>query len=155
MPHNNRRANTNPLPVVNRSAGIAPPHNRRDAHTKTKKHKQENDIRHPLFDYVSPTRRVKSRKSFMTMSSMDPTKSAGHRVDKWNEWDQSHQNDATQSLREEPPIGTNLSKKDWVILNRARAKVGKTGCILHKLGLATRNLCPCGHLEQTMEHILR
>ena len=144
-----------PLPVLHRLAGIAPPKIRRAVHSKTQKYKQENDVRHPLYGYETVRRRLKSRKSFMTISSLDPTEAATYRVENWRETDNCPLSEAIQIPCESLPQGTNLCRKDWVTLNRARAKVGRTRDNLHKWGLAPSAECPCGHSIQTMEHILR
>ena len=124
-------------------------------HSKTQKYKQENDVRHPLCGYETVRRRWKSRKSFMTISSLDPAEAATHRVENWRETDHCPPSEAIQIPCESLPQGTNLCRKDWVTLNRARAKVGRTRDNLHKWGLAPSAECPCGHSIQTMEHILR
>ena len=49
--------------------------------------------------------------------------------------------------------GTDLVRKDWVCLNRARAKVGRTGDNMRKWGLRDSASCPCGHHTQTFDHI--
>ena len=143
-----------PLPALYRLAGIAPPHIRRDTHAKIQKHSQENDPRHPLYGHNSPVRRLKSRKSFMTIQSLDPKQSQNHRLEKWREWDHYPPNGAIQSPNEQLPSGTTLSRKDWVALNRARTRVGKTGSNTFKWGLSPSSECLCGHPLQTMEHIL-
>ena len=144
-----------PLPAVYRLAGIAPPQIRRDTNTRIQKHKQEVDPRHALYNYEAPKRRLKSRRSFMTTESLDPNVSANYRLDQWRQWDSLQPDEAIQDPREQLPTGTSLSRRDWVTLNRARAKVGRTGKKLLKWGLADTSECPCGNPVQTMEHILR
>ena len=144
-----------PLPELYRLAGIVPPHIRRDTHAKTQKYNQENDTRHPLFGHSDSVRRLKSRKSFMTIHSLDPEQSANHRLEKWREWDHYPPNGAIQSPNEQLPSGTTLPRKDWVTLNRARTRVGKTGNNTYNWGLSSTSECLCGHPVQTMEHILR
>ena len=117
--------------------------------------KQENDVRHPLYGHQIIRRRLKSRKSFMTTSSLDPSDSGTYRLERWRETDRCPPNEAIQSPRESLPNGTNLNRRDWVTLNRARARVGRTGDNLQKWGLAPSAECPCGHPSQTMKHILR
>ena len=143
-----------PLPAVYRLAGIAPPHIRCEAHMGAQKHKQEHDNRHPLSGHITPRSRLPSRSSFMTAESLDPGLVPQHRIDRWTEWD-NHDNNAIQAPREELPSGTDLPRKDWVTLNRARAKVGKTASNLHKWGFASTSECPCGNPNQTMQHILQ
>ena len=134
-------------------AGIAPPHIRRDAQRRVQKHKQEHDNRHPLCGHIPPRSRLPSRSSFMTAESLNPDLSAQYRTEKWSEWD-SYDSNAVQSPREELPTGTDLPRKDWVTLNRARAKVGKTASSPHKWNITPTSECPCGELNQTMQHIL-
>ena len=143
-----------PLPAVYRLAGIAPPHIRREAQLGAQKHKQEHDNRHPLSDHTTPRSRLTSRSSFMTAESLDPEHLPQHRVDRWTEWD-NHDSNAIQAPREELPSGTDLPRKDWVTLNRARAKVGKTASNLHRWGFAPTSECPCGNPNQTMQHLLQ
>ena len=142
-----------PLPALYRLAGIAPPHIRRETQLRTQKHKQEYDERHPLAGHIPARSRLSSRSSFMTAESLDPDLSSHHRINEWSEWD-SYQNYAIQAPREALPSGTDLPRKDWVTLNRARAKVGKTASTLHKWKLKPTSECPCGNPEQTMQHIL-
>ena len=144
-----------PLPTVYRLAGIAPPHIRRTTKAKIQKFKQETDIRHTLYGHVPPRSRLKSRNSFMTNQSLNPDEAENHRLSTWKEWDKSPGNEAVQEPQENLPKGTELPRKDWVTLNRARAKVGRTNKNLHRWGLATSSRCPCGKRMQTMEHILR
>ena len=143
-----------PLPALYRLAGIAPPNICRDIHARTQKYSQENDMRHPLIGHSDSVKRLKSRKSFMTIDSLDPEESASHRLEKWREWDYCPPNGAVQSSNEQLPSGTNLPRKDWVTLNRARTRVGKTGSNNYKWGLSPTSECPCGHPIQTMDHIL-
>ena len=75
-------------------------------------------------------------------------------LDKWKEWD-NYNSRAIQSPREGLPSGTDLPRKEWVTLNRARSKVGRTGRNLKRWGLTTSSECKCGNPDQTMEHILR
>ena len=142
-----------PLALLYRSAGIAPPEIRRQIHASTEKHKQETDNRHPLFDHICPESRLKSRKSFRTVKSIHPDDSASCRVEIWENWDNTP-SEAVQRPREHLPTGTNLPRKHWVSLNRARAKVGKTASTLHKWKFRPSSECPCGNPKQTVDHIL-
>ncbi|GFS13888.1 RNA-directed DNA polymerase from mobile element jockey-like [Elysia marginata] len=73
-----------PLPLLYRTAGIAPPDIRRQTHESTEKHKQETDLGHPLFDHSYPRARLKTRKSFRTVESVQPDQAASHRFELWN-----------------------------------------------------------------------
>ncbi|GFS06015.1 ATP-dependent RNA helicase p62-like [Elysia marginata] len=136
-----------------RTAGIAPPDIRRQTHGNTEKQKQETDLRHPLFDHSYPRARLKSRKSFRTVESVQPDQAASHRLELWNTWDNTT-NEAIQPPKEQLPSGRELQRKDWVTLNRARAKVRMTASTLHKWKLRPNSECPCGNQNQTMDHIL-
>ena len=142
-----------PLALLYRTAGIAPPEIRRQIQASTQKHKQENDHRQPLFDHNYPASRLKSRKSFRTVESIHPDHSTSHRLEIWNNWDLTP-SEAVQRPREQLPTGTNLPRKHWVSLNRARAKVGKTASNLYKWKLRPSSECPCGNPKQTVDHIL-
>ncbi|GFR66767.1 hypothetical protein ElyMa_003691000 [Elysia marginata] len=142
-----------PLPLLYRTAGIAPPDIRRQTHGSTEKHKQETDLRHPLFDHSYPRARLKSRKSFRTVERVQPDQAASHRLELWNTWDNTT-NEAIQPQKEQLPSGRELQRKDWVTLNRARAKVGMTASTLHKWKLRPNSECPCDNQNQTMDHIL-
>ena len=144
-----------PLPSLYRVAGIAPPHIRRETLAKTEKNKQINDSRHPLHSHQEVRRRLKSRKSFATVEGLEQAQAAAHRLERWRESDRWPPNEALPSPNESLPSGRTLNRKDWVTLNRARVKVGKTGDNCHKWGFATNPECPCGTTPQTMGHILR
>ncbi|XP_066964306.1 uncharacterized protein [Macrobrachium rosenbergii] len=143
-----------PLLVLYRLAGIAPPNIRQTAHSKTQKYKQENDERHPLYDHQVVRQRLKSRKSFISTTNLDPRESATYHPERSRETAHCPLGEAIQSPCESLPHGTNLCRKDWVTLNRARARVGRTGDNLHKWGLAPSAECLCGHPIQAMDHRL-
>ncbi|KAK3889698.1 hypothetical protein Pcinc_006264 [Petrolisthes cinctipes] len=143
-----------PLPILYRTKGIAPPHIRGETQAKVQKYIQENYVRHLIFGHSGIRRRLKSRKSFMTIDSLEHMESTNYRLQKWREWDPVTPNDAIQSLCKHLLSGKNLSRKDWVTLNRARSKVGKTGNNLLKWGFALTSECLCGNPYQTKEHIL-
>ena len=90
----------------------------------------------------------------MTRESLNPTMAYDYKIESWKEWDKSICNNALQEPSEKLPRGTGLNRKDWVTLNRARTKVGRTGKNLHRWGLKPTSECSCGHPVQTMEHIL-
>ena len=142
-----------PLPLLYRTAGIAPPHIRREINARTEKYKQETDVRHPMFDHTYPNSRLKSRKSIRTVDRLEPDLAATSRLNNWYDWD-NIPNEAIQPPTEQLPTGIDLSRKDWVSLNRARAKVGKTASTLHKWNLKPTSECTCGHPKQTVDHIL-
>ena len=77
-----------------------------------------------------------------------------YRLRQWTDTDQHHSESIPQPS-ENLPNGTSLSRKDWVALNRARAKTGRTGDNLFRWGLVEDPHCVCGEPVQTMDHILR
>ena len=90
----------------------------------------------------------------MTSESLPTDHATTYRVYRWKEWDSLPPNDAVHGPVEELPLGTNLPRKEWVTLNRARSKVGKTGRNLNRWGLSDTSQCECGYPDQTMEHLL-
>ena len=80
--------------------------------------------RHLMFDHEYLQSRLKSRKSFRTVESLDPNLLAFWHLKAWNKLE-AYPNEAIQPPIKELPTGTDLQRKDWVLLNRARAKVGK------------------------------
>ena len=143
-----------PLTTVYKLAGIAPPHIRRETQTMTEKYKQEQDARHPLFEHSGTRGRLKSRKSFATCNSLNPESSSVYRLGRWREWNAESNNISRPEPNERLPSGTELSRPEWVTINRARAKVGRTQSNLYKWKLAESAECQCGHPSQTMNHIL-
>ena len=141
------------LESVYRLAGIAPPHIRREIRTRTQKFRQEYDPRHTLFGHVPPKKRLKSRNSFINAKSLNPNEASASRIEQWKEWD-SKTTDAVQQPTETLACGTNLERKEWVALNRARSKVGRTAATLHKWKITPNSECSCGAPKQTMEHLL-
>ena len=135
-------------------SGIAPPHVRRTTAARVHKHKQETDSRHPLYDHEPEKRRLKSRRSFMTEEGIDPNHAETFRLFTWKEWD-NYTNEAVQYPKEELPSGTKLPRNEWVTLNRARAKLGRTADTMNKWGLAESGECVCGFPAQTMVHIIK
>ncbi|GFR77736.1 ATP-dependent RNA helicase p62-like [Elysia marginata] len=105
------------------------------------------------FDHSYPRARLKSRKSFRTVESVQPDQAASHRLELWNTWDNTT-NEAIQPPKEQLPSRGELQRKDWMTLNRARAKVGKTASTLHKWKLRPNSECSCGNQNQTMDNIL-
>ena len=98
-----------PLPLLYRTAGIAPPHIRRETQSRTEKFKQQTDHRHPLFNHKYPKSRLKSRHSFRTVESLRPDSSARNRLEAWIEWD-CNPNEAVQRPTEQLQAGTDLPR---------------------------------------------
>ena len=143
-----------PVPVLYKLAGIAPPDIRRDAIARMEKTKQVNDPRHPLYNHPETRRRLKSRKSFMTVKELETQDLSKYRLQKWRERDTQTHNSAIPNPSEDLPSGFSLTRRKWVTLNRARAKVGRTGDNFHRWGYTNSAECQCGEPNQTMTHIL-
>ena len=90
----------------------------------------------------------------MEAESLDPAVAPYFRLAKWREWDKTMENEAVQQPSEELPNGSDLPRKEWVTLNRARAKVGRTAKNLQRWKISESSECACGAPEQTMEHLL-
>ena len=72
---------------------------------------------------------------------------------KWTE-DYDENNDSLPEPNEKLPPGTDLPRRDWVALNRARSKVAKTGENLVRWGFSDDAHCICGEPNQTLMHLL-
>lgn len=144
-----------PLPALYRIASIAPPPIRRATITKNEREKQLSDNRHPLYGHQELRRRLKSRRSFVTTNGLGQQKPSEDRLEQWREADRLLLNESLPEPSENLPPGSSFSRKDWIALNRARVRVGKTGDNLNKWGLRESTACPCGEQIQTMDHILR
>jgi len=134
-------------------AGIAPPSIRRLISTNLERQKQANDPRHPMYGQTTTISRLKSRKSFLRVSSAlenDPSQS---RINAWK--------DKTEDIRGwiEPaellPPGHELQWHVWKTLNRLRVGVGRSKDNMLKWGYLNdqETSCHCGTI-QTMAHLL-
>ncbi|KAI8493396.1 hypothetical protein Bbelb_287930 [Branchiostoma belcheri] len=132
-----------PLSALHTLASICPPGIRRDVQTRTEREKQLSDPRHPLYGHQElhdgPTPRG------MTPATL--------RVELWKESHPSN-NRALPPPSETLPPGTDLRRRDWVALNRARAKVARTGDNLARWGKSTSTTCSCGEDPQTIQHLM-
>ena len=99
--------------------------------------------------------RLKSRRSFLTAAGLNGISAKAFRLSRWRERDRENPNAALPDITEDLPPGIDTLRRDWVTLNRARAKVAKTGDNLVKWGLRPSGECLCGEDPQTLIHILR
>ena len=134
-------------------SGIAPPTIRRDAIAKVERGKQLRDPRHPLHIHQPVQQRLKSRKSFITTNTLGRITPQAYRRKKWTE-NYNENNESLPEPNERLPPGTDLPRRDWVALNRARSKVAKTGDNLVRWGLSNDAHCICGEPNQTLMHLL-
>ena len=141
---------------VYRPSGIAPPQIRREAISVAEREKQLTDSRHPLYGHEEPPVRLTSRKSFSTVTRLGRSSLSSFRSRRWNEAliEAQNNNEALPEPKEMLPAGSELPRKEWVTLNRARSKVAKTRDNLLKWGLVQDAACPCGTAEQTIAHLL-
>ena len=51
------------------------------------------------------------------------------------------------------PPGSDLPRREWVLLNRLRSGYGRFAAFMNKIGLADSGICTCGH-PQTGAHVL-
>ena len=68
---------------------------------------------------------------------------------------QTTKSDSVQKPSEHLPKGTELTRREWTALNRARSKVGRTAKNKERLGLSKSSECKCGEAVQDMEHLLQ
>lgn len=139
-----------PLDKVYPLIGIAPPSIRREVCTNLERSKQEDDSRHPMFNYQHhhPSR-LKSRKSFLKSSQRLTTTPEEQRLKTWKE----EIPNPIIELEEEIAAGGNLPFNIWRPLNRLRVGVARCRSNLRKWNLTEDDTCLCGEV-QDMPHLL-
>ena len=142
-----------PLPALYVLSGISPPGIRRKAIARVERRTQLTDYRHPLHDHQESQRRLRSRRSFLTVEGLGRTTPQAFRQQLWNE-----QHDIVNAALPEPkeslPSGADLPRREWAALNRARSSCAKTADNLVKWGFADSAQCICGNPNQTLPHLL-
>ena len=96
-----------PLPAFNRLSGIPPPGIRREAIAEAERDKQLSDPRHPLYGHQEVRRRLKSRRSFATLSGLTAQGFNGapsYRLSKWREKDGENPNQALPTRHHRTPV---------------------------------------------------
>ena len=141
-----------PLPSLYRLAGIPPPAIRREAFTKAERDKQISDSRHPLYGHEPVPTRLPSRHSFMTVTGLGVLSPGDFRLARWGDTDVNN-NAGLPEISESLPSRTDLPQQEWVTLNRARAKVARTGDNLVRWAIEPSAECPCGDPNQTLHHL--
>ncbi|CAH1266662.1 ARSB [Branchiostoma lanceolatum] len=142
-----------PLSALYTLAGICPPGIRRDVQARTERDKQQKDPRHPLHGHQEVPRRLRSRHSFMTLRGLVGKTPENLRIEMWKRSDPNN-NRALPPPSESLPPGADLPRRNWVALNRARAKVARTGDNLLRWGKANSAACGCGEDPQTLQHLM-
>ncbi len=92
-----------PLPALYRITGIPPPHIRRETITKIELPKQLNGPRDSLYGHQEVRRRLRSRKSFVTVQEINPNQATSYRMERWREYDSGQQNGALPNPDEKLP----------------------------------------------------
>ena len=139
-------------------AGIAPPDIRRSVASRAERLKQTTDVRHPLHNYSTPNRRLKSRKSFMATTIPLQSTPENTRVQMWKDRLSTIPDVTKMEIQptESLPPGANEMWMNWKCLNRLRTGVGRCKETMHKWGYTVGStLCDCGQEPQTMQHMLR
>lgn len=139
-----------PLDKIYPVAGIAPPEVRRQVAAEIEKGKQQNDSRHPLFNYQPQLRRLKSRKAFMGSTKEIQITPEERRIHLWRQKVPYPIID----LKEEISSGSFLPYPTWRALNRLRTEVGRCAVNMKKWGIKDHDKCECGAI-QDMKHLLR
>lgn len=125
-----------PLDKLYQAAGFHSPNSRREAHEFSEKFKKTFDNRHPLFGQYQESKRLKSRRRFLSSPLDEPP--------------------TNYPLSESLPSGASFNFKTWRMLNRIRTGVAPVKTNLIRWGLAQPNddKCDCGMI-QDMEHLLK
>jgi hypothetical protein len=142
-----------PLKYIYPLAGIAPPGIRRHVATCIERTKQSMDQRHPMYGYLGPQRRLKSRRSFIANSTTIHVTPEQYRIQKWRE---ELQCEKPVPPAEHLPCGGNQPWIIWKTLNRLRTGVAKTKVNMRKWGYQKESdiLCECGE-DQSDDHLLQ
>ena len=153
-----RLTETTFLPVL---AGITPPDIRRDARVAeiaaTAKNNSDHLLHHKVTaaDAACPQRLV-SRRPFsrhaarLSNDNYDPANAWSDRVDSGPPLIQT----ACPQPRPVLPPGADLHRKQWVKLNRLRCGTARVGDTLKLWGAQESATCACGHITQTVHHVV-
>ncbi len=137
-------------------AGIAPPAIRRNTISQRERDRQMNDERHSLYDHRAPTKRLKSRNSFVHSVQPLIRTPADNRISAWSEHLQSIPNRLNITPTESLATGSSLPWCEWQCLNRLRTHVGRCRYNMKKWGYSDDDTtCECTEETQTMEHLLQ
>jgi len=102
---------------------------------------------------VGPLQRLKSRKPTWKIAGKLTTEKFDL-MSKWTE-DWRSNNIDSNHLFDQPmmqPPGFNLTRRQWIVLNRLRTGHGRTGLMMHRWGLSPTPQCDCGHHTQSARH---
>ena len=130
-------------------AGIAPPDVRRHVTSMRERQRQVEDERHPLFNQVPATNRLRSRRSFLNSVNPLSSSSKGTRISKWEERLSSLPPEKAMALKpkEELPPGSDTKWTVWKCPNRLRTGVGRSKETLNRWGYLDNSQdlkCKCG-----------
>jgi Reverse transcriptase (RNA-dependent DNA polymerase) len=142
------------LPVL---SNIAPPKLRREAALFRELKNSwiyEKSLLYTQLQAVPPIR-LRSRKPIW-LHDPGPTNECFDILQHWrDQW--SSTSPANGHLIIDPtvePPGFNISRHEWVLMNRFRTGQGKCAYLMNRWGFADSENCDCGHEQQTMEHII-
>lgn len=140
-----------PIEKVHILAGIAPPSVRRLISTNLERQKQANDPRYPMYEYMTIISRLKSRKSFLRVSSVldnDPSQSRinAYKTEDIRGW--------IEPAKHLPPV-YELQWHAWKTLYYLRVGLRKSKDNMLKLGYLNYEYayCYCGTI-QTRSHLM-
>ena len=106
-------------------AGIAPPTIRRSTIYQREREKQTTDNRHSLYGNIAPTKRLKSRKSFVHSVQPITCSPSENRLSAWTNHLQSTPTQLNITPSESLGTGSSLPWCEWQCLNRLRTRVGR------------------------------
>ena len=136
-------------------AGIAPPTIRRSTISQREREKQTTDNRHSLYGHIAPTKRLKSRKSFVHSVQPITCSPSENRLSAWTNHLQSTPTQLNITPSESLATGSSLPWCEWQCLNRLRTRVGRCKYNMNKWGYCDDDTtCDCTEEPQTMEHLL-
>lgn len=134
-------------------SGIAPPNIRRSVTSMLERHKQQSDLRHPLYGKEAASARLRSRRSFLRSVPPLINSVAMTRKEMWQISLSIRDKEMLMSAEEHLPPGSEEHWTTWKTLNRLRTKTGRCKTNLVRWGYhAGSDLCTCGQ-PQTMDHL--
>ena len=135
-------------------SGISSPAIRRETTSKVERQKQLHDNRHPMHGHQEIATRLQSRLSFTTVTELGTRTPASYRNTRWKDSIEALPTSVPEPAEQLPP-GSDLSRKHWVALNRARSTVTKTADNMVRWGFTDSTRCECGEAIQSLDHLLR
>ena len=108
-----------------------------------------------LYGHIAPTKRLKSRKSFVHSVQPITCSPSENRLSAWTNHLQSTPTQLNITPSESLATGSSLPWCEWQCLNRLRTRVGRCKYNMNKWGYCDDDTtCDCTEEPQTMEHLL-